>query len=190
MTHPTTPIDLDALERLALAATPGPWWIDSHGKQMVSHRPEFASVFITDDSMGPAVRHPETGNISHWRNDHDASYIAAANPQTILELIRLARSAPSAGEVADIHSCSHLCMRPLCVAQRRVDELVTECQELREDAARYRAIRNAPYSDRHGDLYAMTFQGDGDLPVHGADLDVMADAAIAAQGGAESDAKS
>lgn len=49
------------------------------------------------------------------------------------------------------------------------------------DAARYRAIRNPPYSDRYGDLYAMTFQGDGDIPLKGDALDAAADAAIAAQ---------
>ncbi|MGZ0105169.1 hypothetical protein [Achromobacter sp. KK8] len=49
------------------------------------------------------------------------------------------------------------------------------------DAERYRAIRNPPYSDRYGDLYAMTFQGDGDIPLKGDELDAAADAAIAAQ---------
>lgn len=49
------------------------------------------------------------------------------------------------------------------------------------DAKRYRAIRNPPYSDRYGDLYAMTFQGDGDIPLKGDELDAAADAAIAAQ---------
>ncbi|WP_315127307.1 hypothetical protein [Comamonas antarctica] len=49
------------------------------------------------------------------------------------------------------------------------------------DAARYRRIRNGPHSDRYGDLYAMTFQGDGDLSVTGDELDRVVDAAIAAQ---------
>lgn len=48
------------------------------------------------------------------------------------------------------------------------------------DARRYRAIRNPPYSNRYGDLYAMTFQGDGDIPLKGDALDAAADAALAA----------
>lgn len=53
------------------------------------------------------------------------------------------------------------------------------------DAARYRCIRNPPYSDRYGDLYAMTFQGDGDIPLKGEALDAAADRALSAsqQGG-------
>jgi len=53
------------------------------------------------------------------------------------------------------------------------------------DAKRYRCIRNPPYSDRYGDLYAMTFQGDGDIPLKGEALDAATDRALAAsqQGG-------
>ena len=51
------------------------------------------------------------------------------------------------------------------------------------DAGRYRQIRNPPYSDNYGDLYAMSFQGDGDIPVKGLELDRVVDAAIAAKGG-------
>jgi hypothetical protein len=54
------------------------------------------------------------------------------------------------------------------------------------DAERYRCIRNAPYSDQYGDLYAMTFQGDGDVPVKGDELDALCDAAIAKATGATS----
>lgn len=48
------------------------------------------------------------------------------------------------------------------------------------DAARYRRIRNGPHSDRHGDVYAMTFQPDGDEPIHGEALDICVDAAMSA----------
>src|SRR5690606_32266238 len=50
-------VDRQALRDLAEKATPGPWWIDSHGE------------------------------LSHWTNDWDASFIAAANPATILALL-------------------------------------------------------------------------------------------------------
>jgi hypothetical protein len=49
-----------------------------------------------------------------------------------------------------------------------------------KDAQRYRAIRNPPYSDQHGDLYAMCFEGDGDIVLKGDDLDAAADSAIKA----------
>ena len=81
-------IDTKQLRKLAEAATPGPWWIDSHGSTMVN--PEtLDTVFITSDRMGPSVRHEDTGNLSRWRNDNDASFIAAANPTAILELLDL-----------------------------------------------------------------------------------------------------
>lgn len=79
-----------ALRDAAEKATPGKWWIDSHGSAMVSFSDdkEVLPVFITDgDSMGPAVRHEDTGNLSHWRNDNDATFIAAANPATVLALL-------------------------------------------------------------------------------------------------------
>jgi len=75
------------LEALARKATPGPWWIDSHGNNMVSESMDHQLVFTADDRMGKAERNKETGNLSHWPNDWDASYIATANPATILALL-------------------------------------------------------------------------------------------------------
>lgn len=73
---------------LAQKATQGPWWIDSHGHEVVN--PEtLQTVFIADSRMGPATRHPETGNLSHWPNDWDASYIVGVSPDKILELLQL-----------------------------------------------------------------------------------------------------
>uniref|UniRef100_A0AAU6W1J0 DUF7241 domain-containing protein n=1 Tax=Pseudomonas phage Touem01 TaxID=3138548 RepID=A0AAU6W1J0_9VIRU len=87
-------IDLDAIELLARKATPGPWWIDSHGHMMVSqanggHEPIFQAANLVEN----AARHPETGNLSHWPNDWDASFIASANPAVVLELVRRLRAA-------------------------------------------------------------------------------------------------
>lgn len=82
--------DLDELVELAKKATPGKWWIDSHGHSMVAFSGEAGDVeivFATDNDMGPLVRHEDTGNLSHWRNDNDATFIAATNPETILTLI-------------------------------------------------------------------------------------------------------
>ena len=74
------------LRELAEKATRGPWWIDSHGHRMSSEG-GMTTVFIADDRMGKATRHPETGNLSHWPNDWDASFIASANPKTIIGLL-------------------------------------------------------------------------------------------------------
>ncbi|MDO9345084.1 MAG: hypothetical protein Q7T99_16530 [Pseudomonas sp.] len=73
------------LEMLANKATPGPWWIDSHGMTMMS-LPGLQVVF-NHPQQSVAVRNEETGNLSHWRNDWDASFIATANPKTVMELI-------------------------------------------------------------------------------------------------------
>ena len=76
------------LEYVAKRATKGEWWIDSHGHTMVSHDSGVThTVFQAMDIVKPAVRHPETGNLSHWPNDWDASFIATANPATILALL-------------------------------------------------------------------------------------------------------
>lgn len=76
----------EQLKELAQKATPGPWWIDSHGHRM-SANGGMNTVFIADARMGEATRHPETGNLSHWPNDWDASYIVSADPTTILSLL-------------------------------------------------------------------------------------------------------
>lgn len=80
------------IEALASKATPGQWWIDSHGHDMVS-LDDYQPIFSAKDLVKPAVRHPETGNLSHWPNDWDASYIATANPANILALISRLRAA-------------------------------------------------------------------------------------------------
>ena len=76
----------DELRELAGKATPGPWWIDSHGHRM-STEDGMKTVFIASDRMGPSARHKDSGNLSHWPNDWDASFIATANPATVLDLL-------------------------------------------------------------------------------------------------------
>lgn len=65
------------------------------------------------------------------------------------------------------------------VAEERAASPADQGEDAR-DAARYRRIRNGPYSDQHGDVYAMTFQGDGDIPIHREELDRIVDAAMSA----------
>lgn len=159
--------DIKTLKALAEAATQGEWWIDSHGHRMVSHGERGSvTVFLTDDCMGPATRHPETGNLSHWPNDWDASFIAAANPAAVLELIaeieRLRQFEAAYKEYSDktnwVQESAHwseLGMHRADVLRGRIDQLKTEneslraqlavpsdvladCEELRKDAERYR----------------------------------------------------
>lgn len=87
----------------------------------------------------------------------------------------------SAGQLRE--RIAHI-VAPLCDQLKATPAALHRVQDDARDAARYRRIRNGPHSDRYGDVYAMTFQGDGDLPVKGDELDRVADAARAAQGGA------
>ncbi|HIA5805838.1 TPA: ead/Ea22-like family protein [Escherichia coli] len=85
--QPVSKIDYQALREAAEKATTGNWWIDSHGQAMVSFIDnEVLEVFVTDNKRD-AVRHEDTGNLSRWRNDNDATFIATANPATVLALL-------------------------------------------------------------------------------------------------------
>lgn len=73
-------IDLDALEKLAKAATPGPW--DKYPTT------KYSLDIVTYDEHGE-----EAETICEVMGDKDHEYIAAANPQTILALCRELRAA-------------------------------------------------------------------------------------------------
>ena len=94
---------LNELVELAKKATPGKWWIDSHGHSMVSFTDgDMEVVFVTkSDAMGEAKRHEGTGNLSHWRNDNDATFIAASNPQAILAIAEAFRALEQRAEAAE-----------------------------------------------------------------------------------------
>ncbi|EOE7048337.1 MULTISPECIES: ead/Ea22-like family protein [Enterobacteriaceae] len=80
-------IDKHALREAAEKATPGNWWINSHGQAMVSFIDnDVLEVFATDNKRA-AVRHDDTCNLSRWRNDNDATFIATADPATVLALL-------------------------------------------------------------------------------------------------------
>ena len=91
--------ELKELKELASKATPGPWWIDSHGVHLISQETH-ETVFLLPCDPSTAVRHKETGNLSNWRNDWDASYIATANPSVIQRLIKRLEAAEK--EVANL----------------------------------------------------------------------------------------
>lgn len=95
MKSPVTSITDDQiaeLEELCSKATQGKWWIDSHGVTMMA-MDSLEVVFTTPCDPNAAVRHPETGNLSNWRNDWDASYIATACPSKVQSLIARLRAA-------------------------------------------------------------------------------------------------
>lgn len=94
-------IDKQALREAAEKATPGNWWIDSHGQAMVSFIDnDVLEVFATDNKRA-AVRHEDTGNLSRWRNDNDATFIATADPATVLALLDELEAAQSYAKERD-----------------------------------------------------------------------------------------
>jgi hypothetical protein len=74
----TSPLDLDALQKLAEAATPGPW----ECPQFRDH----PQLFIYKSG---GMRRQVARALSEQTSD--AAFIAAANPQTVLALIAAAR---------------------------------------------------------------------------------------------------
>jgi hypothetical protein len=80
---------LDELEKLAGAATPGPWRVSETVAVLGSDR---HLTIISDHRWIAHIL--EDSNLS----EEDAAFIAAANPETILLLCRVARAA---GELED-----------------------------------------------------------------------------------------
>lgn len=87
-------IDLDELRKLAEAATPGPWLIDS-----VREETDFGSYSVHGIKGVAPTRWYSDSDMAHTALDTldypDAEFIAAANPQVILELIERVRQATS-----------------------------------------------------------------------------------------------
>lgn len=96
--HPSIdPAELDRLEALAKAATPGPWLhrFDPGNPTGVQHGVKLSGEFGTwiCDCLDNADRLTD-GGVAGYRN---AQFIAAANPATILALIAQARAAHTVG---------------------------------------------------------------------------------------------
>ena len=70
--------DLDELERLAKAATPGPWTV------VRGHKTKKAR------SVNPILRFDSL--MQTERPEENAAYIAACSPDTVLRLVRAARA--------------------------------------------------------------------------------------------------
>lgn len=123
-----TQINYQALREAAEKATPGNWWIDSHGQAMVSFIDnEVLEVFVTDNKRD-AVRHEDTGNLSRWRNDNDATFIATANPATVLALLDELEAAEALNKHLELairkaEGCSEALRRKTEAAENRIAEL-------------------------------------------------------------------
>jgi hypothetical protein len=86
-------LDLDKLEALARAATPGPWIAD---RAMIG-RPNTAAV--KQPGAFDWICSMQVSNQPNW--DKDADFISSANPATVLALIALARRAAADAPAAD-----------------------------------------------------------------------------------------
>lgn len=73
----STLVDLDALAELARKATPGPWVVHAGRYEGSDY------CYVTEGKS----------NLADDIDPHDAAFIAAANPQTVLALIDMARRA-------------------------------------------------------------------------------------------------
>ena len=87
--------DLDAIERLAREATPGPWKAQEHG----AHR---GTIAIEEDGRFIETIAEVYCGAAHGHGAQNARYIAALSPEVVLDLVRRARLgdavAPFVGE--------------------------------------------------------------------------------------------
>lgn len=110
----TTPVDLDSLEALCRAATPGPWRKGNVDRDR---------IFVQHEGgIGPE-RVLLIMN-KHFPSEDDADFIAAANPAAILELVERVREAEAILLANDLDPCQHCAFtggrcRRLWPAQRK-----------------------------------------------------------------------
>ncbi|WP_067198891.1 ead/Ea22-like family protein [Microbacterium sp. XT11] len=80
-------VDLDALEALAKAATPGPWVLDNSGWSRPYSVPDRIAGGISENDWTNVITPQDEQGGGSWSRDEDAEYIAAADPSTVLALI-------------------------------------------------------------------------------------------------------
>jgi hypothetical protein len=93
-------IDLDKFADLARAATPGPWtsddgdFDDTPREDGIVGYDDMANVYGAPVEVGTAARPvQEVARLAYLPSNADAAFIAAANPQEILELVERMRAA-------------------------------------------------------------------------------------------------
>lgn len=87
-------MNIDELERLARAATPGPWFSDQEGRVWRRHPSELyenGGSVAGDKPMATTSRGWFHEGSTGFPSGTNADYIAAANPAAILELISINR---------------------------------------------------------------------------------------------------
>ena len=102
-------MNLDELETLAKKATPGKWnftYTEPYEAKFIG--PKGITVWLDD-----APVHEFNSQV-----DNDANYIAAANPDTVLKLIAVARAAPKG------------CNCGIAIGDPRISDHSTACKEL------------------------------------------------------------
>lgn len=125
-------LDLDELERVASAATPGPWEISSwHPSD-----PDGYAEIHADEPEGQVVRLP----LAAPNAVRNATHIAVFNPVTVLALLARARDAERLGlglkevtKAAYIHMATHPVFRAKAVGdegsharRQQLDQIETE----------------------------------------------------------------
>lgn len=97
--------DLDKLEALASAATPGPW---RKGKDPWNGKPLFVSDTLDGRGNPTSIIRapsPEWGEEQGFEiTNADSAFIAAANPETVLKLIHRIRELGAAAN--EVHALS------------------------------------------------------------------------------------
>lgn len=101
-----TSAELDELERLAKAATPGPWfqtgapWFRD-GSGVLAGSPDGNVAYLIADTDDFGLPRDEYEGFPLGGKEDDAAYIASANPATILRLLSLARAGIEAGKAEE-----------------------------------------------------------------------------------------
>jgi len=128
-----TSAELDELERLAKAATPGPWfqtgapWFRD-GSGVLAGSPDGNVAYLIADTDDFGLPRDEYEGFPLGDKEDDAAYIASANPATILRLLSLARAGIEAGKAE-----GSMRERAAAKLDQRVTEIATEYGDYEPD---------------------------------------------------------
>lgn len=85
----TNKTQIAELRELSKKVSQGKWWMDSHGEALVcfSQDRDIQIILKPEHLREKAHRDENTGGLSYWPNDSDASWIVATQPKNILSLL-------------------------------------------------------------------------------------------------------
>lgn len=96
------PGKIENLKALGKTVTQGDWWMDSHGEALVCHGEKEMTIILQPKHLREkAHRDENTGGLSYWPNDSDASWIASAQPKVVLEIIEMLEKLEDKVKVAE-----------------------------------------------------------------------------------------